>query len=149
MYGCLKTPTTLIVAAVVYNLCIGLFVPINHPEILPKLSEFNSMDVTHVLTILNWFALLFLIVVVLAPIIEEFVFRGCLQRLLAFYNPAFALWFTACLFAAAHTSTALFIFIPAVIFGMLFQYHGLKASIAGHVIFNLVGLSIISFKCLL
>lgn len=63
-----------------------------------------------------------LVVAVIAAVGEEFLFRGCIQRLLTrwFGNPHLAIWLTAVIFSAIHLQ--FYGFLPRMLLGALFGY---------------------------
>jgi len=63
-----------------------------------------------------------LVVAVIAAIGEEFLFRGCLQRILTRWlkNPHAAIWLTAVIFSAIHLQ--FYGFLPRMLLGALFGY---------------------------
>ncbi|PPK99642.1 CPBP family intramembrane glutamic endopeptidase [Parapedobacter indicus] len=63
-----------------------------------------------------------IVVAVIAAIGEEFLFRGCVQGILArwFKNPHTAIWLTAVIFSAIHLQ--FYGFLPRMLLGALFGY---------------------------
>ena len=86
------------------------------------------------------FAAMFFLTVVVAPVTEELIFRGCLYRFMKSKLPALAAMAgSAALFAAMHQN--LFAFVPLFILGMLlalaYERSGsLIAAITLHALFN-------------
>lgn len=90
--------------------------------------------------------LLALLVVVIAPVVEEMFFRGLVQnQLQKLVSPVIALVVASAIFAGLHFDLVTFVglFFFGLIAGLLFQRRGLVAAIAAHAAFNgaaLVGL---------
>jgi membrane protease YdiL (CAAX protease family) len=86
------------------------------------------------------FAILALLLVVIAPIAEEIFFRGFLYRLLRQYLPAWAtIAVSACAFAALHGAPSLFpwLFFMGLVFGYVVEKTGsLYSSIVIHAMVN-------------
>lgn len=91
-----------------------------------------------------WFAVLALVVVVGAPVVEEIVYRGMVQKgFVSSWGPVAGVIVTAALFAAIHMSwaetPALFVF--ALVLGLITLRAGrLGPAIVTHMAFNLAGL---------
>jgi membrane protease YdiL (CAAX protease family) len=88
----------------------------------------------------RWTALLIgvVVIVVAAPLVEEYIFRGLLAQTFAEHSRAAALWFSSIAFAAAHLSPVRFPYylIMGVVFGRLYLRRGLLASITAHALLN-------------
>jgi len=110
---------------------IELLSNINQKMVLPPFlkwmreSEDNAQKLTNVMLQMNtiWdmiFDLLF--VGLLTAIVEEFMFRGCLQTIFEKWtkNTHAAIWITAILFSAFHME--FFGFLPRLFLGVLFGY---------------------------
>ena len=86
--------------------------------------------------------------VVVAPVVEELVFRGVLAEALRHRGPRAAIAISALLFALAHLRPANLVYYTLIglLLGRLYFRYGLKASIAAHAVFNglLVGAAILS-----
>jgi len=85
----------------------------------------------------TWVNLLF--VVIIAPIMEEIIFRRILYRKLIGFGPKIYVFFSAFLFAAFHANfyQLAYAFVLGVIFAMLTYYSGtIKYSIILHMIIN-------------
>jgi membrane protease YdiL (CAAX protease family) len=101
-----------------------------------------ALDPTAVLLIDDgrWTALLVgvLVLVVAAPLAEEYVFRGLLTQAVAEHNRSVALWISSAAFAAAHLSPVRFFyyFLMGSMLGRLYLRRGLLASITAHALFN-------------
>lgn len=94
-----------------------------------------------------WALLLFLVVVIGAPIVEEIVYRGCLQtRLVSSFGPAIGVVSTAVLFALIHLSPVEIpgLFVFALVLGVVRLRSGtLGLPIVTHFAFNATGLSLV------
>jgi membrane protease YdiL (CAAX protease family) len=92
----------------------------------------------------GWVVVLFLVVVVGAPIVEEIVYRGFLQQgLERSVNPKIALVVTAVVFAAIHLQPIEFpgLFAFALVLGVTYQKtQRLGLPIITHMVFNASGL---------
>jgi membrane protease YdiL (CAAX protease family) len=101
-----------------------------------------SLDPTAALLIDDgrWAALCIgvLVIVVAAPVVEEYIFRGLLAQTFAEHSRSAALWFSSIAFAAAHLSPIRFPYylIMGAAFGRLYLRRGLLASITAHALFN-------------
>ena len=88
----------------------------------------------------RWTALLIgvLVIVVAAPVVEEYIFRGLLAQTFAEHSRSAALWFSSIAFAAAHLSPIRvpYYLIMGLVFGRLYLRRGLLASITAHALFN-------------
>lgn len=96
----------------------------------------------------GWVLVLVLIVVVGAPLIEEFVYRGViLQALESRLNDVLALVLSAAFFAAIHLQPVEFpgLFVIGLVFGLCWQRTGrLACPILAHVGFNASGLLLVA-----
>ena len=94
-----------------------------------------------------WAVLLVLVVVVGAPIVEEIVYRGCLQtRLVSSFGPSIGVVSTAALFALIHLSPVEIpgLFVFALVLGVVRLRSGtLGLPIVTHFAFNATGLSLV------
>ena len=95
----------------------------------------------------GWVFVLFLIVVVGAPVVEEIVYRGLLQQGLdRSMNPTFALIVTAAIFAAIHLQPIEFpgLFAFALVLGWTYRKtQRLGLPIVSHMAFNASGLFVV------
>jgi membrane protease YdiL (CAAX protease family) len=80
----------------------------------------------------------FVLFVAVAPLVEEYIFRGVLAESLRGRGTAMAIWVSAALFALAHLRPAGLIYYTLIgaILGRLYFRFGLKASVAAHACFN-------------
>ena len=78
------------------------------------------------------------VIAIVAPLVEEYVFRGLLAESLAPFNRRLALYVSAAGFAAAHLSPIRFPYylVMGLVFGSLYLRHGIWASITAHAVFN-------------
>lgn len=94
-----------------------------------------------------WVALLVLVVVVGAPIVEEIVYRGCLQNgLVAGFGASTGIVLTALLFAVIHWAPVEIpgLFAFALVLGLARHKTGsMGLAIVTHVAFNATGLSLV------
>jgi uncharacterized protein len=94
-----------------------------------------------------WALLLFLVVVIGAPIVEEIVYRGCLQtRLVSSFGTSIGVVSTAALFALIHLSPVEIpgLFVFALVLGVVRLRSGtLGLPIVTHFAFNATGLSLV------
>jgi membrane protease YdiL (CAAX protease family) len=92
-------------------------------------------------------AKIFIAGVILAPLIEEFLFRGCFYAIFKKYmGPVAAAMVSAGLFAAFHTNLASFpgLFVLAICFTLAYERSGsLLVPMGMHAIFNLSSLALI------
>ena len=95
-----------------------------------------------------WVILLVLIVVVGAPVVEEIVYRGCLQtNLISAAGRTLGILLTAVIFAAIHLSPVEFpgLFVFALLLGIAREKTGtLGLPIVTHFAFNATGLLLVS-----
>src|SRR5690348_11755501 len=79
-----------------------------------------------------------LVIAVVAPLVEEYIFRGLLAESLAPHGRRLALWVSAAAFAAAHLSPVRFPYYLAMglLLGRLYLRSGIWASITAHAVFN-------------
>jgi membrane protease YdiL (CAAX protease family) len=95
----------------------------------------------------GWFVLLIFIVVIGAPFVEEFVYRGTLQpAFVERFGPTIGVIGTAVLFAAIHLQPVEFpgLFAFALVLGVSRQRSGtLGLPIIAHVAFNATGLALV------
>jgi len=88
--------------------------------------------------------------VVMAPVAEEFIFRGMLYPFIKQFGfPKLALFGTSALFAAIHGSAAIFVplFVLALAFTWLYERTGnLLAPVFAHSLFNGVNLAVLLFQ---
>jgi membrane protease YdiL (CAAX protease family) len=95
-------------------------------------------------------ALIGLIAVVFAPIVEEALFRGILYPALKrLGRPRLALWGSSALFAAVHFNMVTF--LPLMVFALVLVYlyetfQNLLAPVVAHALFNAANFSILIFK---
>ena len=84
------------------------------------------------------FAIGVLVIAVVAPLVEEYIFRGLLAESLAPHGRRLALWVSAAGFAAAHLSPVRFPYYLAMglLLGRLYLRRGIWASITAHAVFN-------------
>jgi hypothetical protein len=96
----------------------------------------------------GWIVVLFLVVVIGAPVVEEIVYRGLLQQgLERSINPKVALVVTAAIFAAIHLQPVEFpgLFAFALVLGWGYQKtQRLGLSIITHMAFNACGLLVVT-----
>ncbi len=90
-----------------------------------KAKEAEAKQLTHLLLsdTTYWGLFINLVVVAVIPAIgEEFIFRGCVQRLLVRWlkNPHIAIWLAAIIFSAIHLQ--FYGFLPRLLLGALFGY---------------------------
>lgn len=94
-----------------------------------------------------WFLLLFVVVALGAPVVEEAVYRGVLQgSLRRVVHPAVALVAVAVLFAAIHFSVIEFpgLLAFSIVLGLCFERSGgLTMSLLAHVAFNSTALALL------
>lgn len=95
-----------------------------------------------------WIVLLFVIVVICAPLVEEIVYRGFIQHNLAFaYGARISLLLASFWFAAVHLQLAEFpgLFAFALVLGLCFsRTKRLGLSIVTHVSFNATALTVMA-----
>lgn len=95
-----------------------------------------------------WIVLLFVIVVICAPLVEEIVYRGFIQHNLAVaYGAQISLLLTSFWFAAVHLQLAEFpgLFAFALVLGLCFsRTKRLGLSIVTHVSFNATALTVMA-----
>lgn len=95
-----------------------------------------------------WIVLLFVIVVICAPLVEEIVYRGFIQHNLAVaYGARISLLLTSFWFAAVHLQLAEFpgLFAFALVLGLCFsRTKRLGLSIVTHVSFNATALTVMA-----
>lgn len=95
-----------------------------------------------------WIVLLFVIVVICAPLVEEIVYRGFVQHNLAVaYGARISLLFASFWFAAVHLQLAEFpgLFAFALVLGLCFsRTRRLGLSIVTHVSFNATALTVMA-----
>jgi hypothetical protein len=95
-----------------------------------------------------WLVLLVLLVAIGAPIVEEIVYRGCLQtNLVSTAGVGIGVFLTAAIFAAIHLSPVEFpgLFVFALLLGVARQKTGtLGLPIITHFAFNATGLVLVS-----
>ena len=110
------------------------------PNVFPKLAEFSLFTFSEWSAILSGVLSLFCVVVVLAPCLEELVFRGVLQRLISARAGSFiGILVSTLVFAFCHGSTA-FLIIPAgLLFSAWYDEVGLDGCVPAHIGFNLSG----------
>jgi membrane protease YdiL (CAAX protease family) len=88
--------------------------------------------------------------VVMAPVAEEFIFRGMLYPFIKQFGfPKLALFLTSILFASIHGSIIYFapLFVLALAFTWLYEKTGnLLAPVIAHSLFNSVNLVILSLQ---
>lgn len=80
-------------------------------------------------------------IVLIAPIFEELMFRGAIQRIFRrYYSPAFAIFASALLFSMYHMSLMQFFYtIPLGLFcGYLAEHYSVKNAMIAHIAFNSV-----------
>ena len=96
----------------------------------------------------GWIVLLFVIVVVCAPLVEEIVYRGFIQHnLAAAYGARISLFLASFWFAAVHLQLAEFpgLFAFALVLGLCFsRTKRLGLSIVTHVSFNATALTVMA-----
>jgi len=96
----------------------------------------------------GWIVLLFVIVVVCAPLVEEIVYRGFIQHNLAVaYGARISLFLASFWFAAVHLQLAEFpgLFAFALVLGLCFsRTKRLGLSIVTHVSFNATALTVMA-----
>ena len=96
----------------------------------------------------GWIVLLFVIVVVCAPLVEEIVYRGFIQHnLAAAYGSRISLFLASFWFAAVHLQLAEFpgLFAFALVLGLCFsRTKRLGLSIVTHVSFNATALTVMA-----
>lgn len=96
----------------------------------------------------GWIVLLFVIVVVCAPLVEEIVYRGFIQHNLAVaYGARISLFLASFWFAAVHLQLAEFpgLFAFALVLGLCFsRTKQLGLSIVTHVSFNATALTVMA-----
>lgn len=83
-----------------------------------------------------------LFAVIIAPIVEEFVFRGCILGNLQRYGKSTALLMSALLFGIMHQNIhqALSTFFIGLVLGLIFMEYGLKYAILFHMLNNAAAL---------
>ncbi|MBP2834252.1 CPBP family intramembrane metalloprotease, partial [Aquimarina sp. U1-2] len=85
-------------------------------------------------------------IILIVPIVEEFVFRGIILKLINFkYSTLTSLIISSTLFSLIHFNplsfsliTLVTTFVTGMVFGVLLLRFGLFYSILGHIIFNLI-----------
>lgn len=91
-----------------------------------------------------------LMAIVLAPLVEEILFRGILYRAIRERGrPRLALWGTSLLFAFTHANVMTFLPLTflALVLAWLYERTGnLLASIAGHATFNAINFFLVVFQ---
>ncbi len=95
---------------------------------------------------LPWIAFFGVLSIVLAPIVEEIVFRGILYPMVRqLGHPRMALWGTSILFAASHANLQAFVPLTALALGLTWLYNRtdcLLAPILAHSTFNAINFAL-------
>lgn len=135
----MKSILPIVIMAVGFNLLITLVLNlIPFPENWMESYMANSGGLQEGNTIINWVS-----VVIMAPVVEEIVFRGLIYTRLKKGMPALvAAFLCAIVFGAMHGTIIWFMY--AFVLGMLLvwcmeKYQSLTASILFHMAFNLTG----------
>jgi len=76
------------------------------------------------------------VIAVIAPVVEELLFRGVVAESLRRRGPAVAIFVSSLLFALAHLRGLGYYTVCGVVLGVLYWRRGLWASIAAHATFN-------------
>lgn len=130
-----------------YNLIVGIFLSTPSLLLLPKFAELKLFTFPELAELFLYFSAFVVLVCIIAPIIEEFIFRHILQGvILSKLSPVYAIIITGLLFGLAHGPTAAWLIIPGIIFGLIYWLDGIKPAILAHSMFNVIGVSIIVFK---
>lgn len=131
-----RTAWVLLVCSAIYHIGAGASLRYFFPDFAKMLippREFGAM------------VLSFLMIVVLAPLVEELLFRGWMfGALRARFSAAVTILVTAFLFAIVHTDpTGLYpvaVLLPGFVLSLIRERTGsVKAAIAGHALYNGVG----------
>src|SRR5437868_12104927 len=110
---------------------IGLFwVSSGHPILDPSVSVLVSEgSVTRTI-------LAFVVIAMIAPVVEELLFRGVVAESLRKNAAPVALGVSSFLFACAHLHSLRYYTLCGLVLGLLYWHRGLWASIAAHATFN-------------
>lgn len=80
--------------------------------------------------------LAFVVIAMIAPVVEELLFRGVVAESLRRNNAPVALGVSSFLFALAHLHSLRYYTLCGLVLGLLYWHRGLWASIAAHATFN-------------
>lgn len=110
---------------------IGLFwVTSGHPILDPSVSVLVSEgSITRTI-------LAFVVIAMIAPVVEELLFRGVVAESLRKNAAPVALGVSSFLFACAHLHSLRYYTLCGLVLGLLYWHRGLWASIAAHATFN-------------
>jgi membrane protease YdiL (CAAX protease family) len=109
-------------------------------KLVPTFAEWGNFNFGEWYTIFLALTLFFMTAVILIPIIEELVFRSCIQHWLTKFLSTFGFVLSIVIFAGMHGNPAMFYLIPGAIFlAFMYKWYGLDGSVPGHMGFNLAG----------
>jgi membrane protease YdiL (CAAX protease family) len=144
----------LIIYAVLIPVLLGFFFPSESSGItlLPSYRELNLFPLLNIINIFGFYISFLIIVCIIAPVIEEFIFRKVLQGYITKKtNIIVALCIVSPLFSIVHLPAwgwvhVIALLIPSFLFGYAYYKDEFIGAVKAHAIFNFCGVMLVTFN---